>query len=884
LKILTNSSRGVLVSENQDDDKTRSFTPLTKDTMVGHYRIIEKIGAGGMGEVFLAEDTRLDRKVALKFLPPHLSQDDAARARFTREAKAAAKLDHPNIVQVFEVGEFQGRPFFAMAHIEGKSLKDVIKEGRLSIDETIDLTRQICEGLHTAHESGVVHRDIKPGNIIIDRDNKARILDFGLATVAGEDKLTRTGSTLGTVGYMSPEQIEGKRVDLRSDLFSVGVILYEMLTGRRPFEGDTDAAVARSITDNNPEPIARYKSGTTGELQQIVGKALAKDPSHRYQHADDLLADLKRIEVGAPVASKLSAAKLWIATVMLVVIVGILLLLQPWRKESKSPESKKIILAVLPFSNLGEPGDSYFADGITEDITSRLGMIGGLGVISSTSTLRYKKHDRDIPKIARELGVDYILDGTIQWDRVDDTDFVRIIPRLIDCSQNTQVWTEIYDKVLIHKFQIQGEISLAVAAALNVTLAESNLAALKSPATENSAAYIAYLKGVEYNRIPSNNSDNFNSAILMFQRAIELDSNFALAWAGLANIHLRYLVFDKSDKRLQEAREAADKSLEINPELAEGHLALAAYYVVKWQYDSANTELALAEKYKPSLPKIYSLRSIIIGHEQGYTEEVLNQVITAQKLDPLDGYLLFDLAQVHWERREIDQFIECMDEAITLNPHLEDGYVIKAMLLTISGVKLDEARRIYSNPVVHEHSRLRWGTDVEIAARNYGLALAMLDSCDNVMPYLGDIDRNKRAWIHWLMGDTIAARQIYDTVRTRYESSLNGDDRRNERIYGVLAECLAVLGDSEKAIYYLEKECEFKSHSYTDMLDCRHDRAKIYTILGEYDKAIEELEKILAVKYYVSTTTLKVIPTWDPLHDHPRFKALIEKYGKEYGT
>jgi serine/threonine protein kinase len=283
---------------HHDDDKTRSFVALTKGTQVGQYKIISKIGAGGMGEVYLAQDSQLDRKVALKFLPQHLCQDEDCRARFTREAKAAAKLDHPNIVPVYEVGEFQGRPYFAMAHIEGQSLRDLIKDGRLGINEAIDLTMQILKGLHKAHESGVVHRDIKPGNIIIDNDGRARLVDFGLAMVTGEDKLTKTGSTLGTVGYMSPEQIEGTKIDHRSDIFSVGVILYEMLTGRRPFEGDNEVAISRSITDAIPEPISRYSSGVTDALQQVIDRALAKDPGMRYQHADDLGSDLKRIRAG----------------------------------------------------------------------------------------------------------------------------------------------------------------------------------------------------------------------------------------------------------------------------------------------------------------------------------------------------------------------------------------------------------------------------------------------------------------------------------------------------------------------------------------------------------------------------------------------------------
>lgn len=329
-----------------DDDQTRSFTALAAGTKVSHYKIISKIGVGGMGEVYLAEDTQLDRKVALKFLPFHLSRDGAARARFTREAKAAAKLDHPNIVPVYEVGEFQGRPFFAMAHIKGKSLREVIKEGRLSIEEAIEFTRQICEGLQKAHESGVVHRDIKPGNIIIDVDNKARILDFGLATVAGEDKLTRTGSTLGTVGYMSPEQITGKAVDHRSDLFSVGVILYEMLTGRRPFQGENDAAIARAITDSSPEPIARFKSGVSGEIQQTIDKCLSKDPSLRYQNASDVIVDLNRLQLGrtgsgvAP-GKKRSGIKL-LATAIVICLLVVITLVIAYKTYNPAEQSLNI--------------------------------------------------------------------------------------------------------------------------------------------------------------------------------------------------------------------------------------------------------------------------------------------------------------------------------------------------------------------------------------------------------------------------------------------------------------------------------------------------------------------------------------------------------------
>ena len=407
-----------------DNDNTQSFVPLTNGTQVGHYKIISKIVAGGMGEVYLAEDTKLKRQVALKFMPVHLATDADMRTRFTREAQATAKLDHPNIVPVYEVGEHNNRPFFAMAHIEGQPLREVIKQGKLSVSEAIDFTMQICEGLHKAHESGVVHRDVKPGNIIIDKENRPRILDFGLATITGEEKLTKTGSTLGTAGYMSPEQIEGKQVDQRSDLFSVGVILYEMLTGRRPFEGDNDAAVVRAITSSNPEPIARFKSGVTGELQQIIDKALFKDPTLRYQHADGMLSDLKRLQSDSTPQKK-SRLKQWLIAEIAVVIAVVLLFYYDVFKitgdDSKTDWVNSI--AVLPFRDFSPNQDQeFFCDGMTDAIIGRLSTINNLKVISMTSVMRFKDSKHDLKKIGRELGVDYLLEGSVRRAPSGDRD------------------------------------------------------------------------------------------------------------------------------------------------------------------------------------------------------------------------------------------------------------------------------------------------------------------------------------------------------------------------------------------------------------------------------------------------------------------------------
>ncbi|PKK83645.1 MAG: hypothetical protein CVT49_07770 [candidate division Zixibacteria bacterium HGW-Zixibacteria-1] len=418
------------MSENKsNDDRTQSFVVLTKNTRVRHYHIIEKIGAGGMGEVYLAEDTELNRKVALKFLPFHLCQSEECRSRFKREAQAAAKLGHANIVAVYEVGEHHGRPFFAMELVEGRPLDKIVACGRLDQDEIAGLALGICNGLRKAHESGVVHRDIKPSNIIVDRDNVPRVLDFGLAVLRDSDRLTRTGSTAGTIGYMAPEQIAGRDADARSDLFSLGVVLYELITGINPFMRDNPAATLKAISEDTPEPPARYRSDISEELQRIVGKLLEKKPEHRYQTAADLSADLRRLTGSSSVVILRSRVSLYVIALAAVVIVGGLGIIYFLQNRPKSDSARKM-LAVLPFENLGASDQEYFADGITEEITTCLIGLSGLGVISRTSSMQYKSRDRNLRQIGKELNVDYILEGTIRWEKKGTEDRVRINPQL----------------------------------------------------------------------------------------------------------------------------------------------------------------------------------------------------------------------------------------------------------------------------------------------------------------------------------------------------------------------------------------------------------------------------------------------------------------------
>ncbi len=866
-----------MAANGLNDDQTRSFTALVAGTIISHYKIISKIGAGGMGEVYLAEDTQLNRKVALKFLPPHVCYDEDCRKRFTREAKAAARLDHPNIVQVFEVGEFQGRPFFAMAHIEGKSLREVIKEGKLSINEAIEFTKQICEGLYKAHESGVIHRDIKPGNIIIDKDNKARILDFGLATVAGEEKLTKTGSTLGTIGYMSPEQIEGKKVDHRSDLFSVGVILYEMLTGRRPFERDNDAAVYHSITTSTPEPIARYKSGATGELQQIVDKALAKDASLRYQHADGMLSDLKRHKI-IQSDTKKSRIGLW-AAVAVVMIAGVFLGYNGYFSgETDARQTERKMLAVLPFENLGGEEDEVFADGITDAITSRIANISGLGVIARTSVLQYKGTTKRIGEIGAELSVGYILEGTILWDKSGDTDRVRIIPQLIQVSDESHLWAETYERAMTGIFQVQADIASTIAEYLKIELLQKEREALEKRPTENMEAYQAYLIG------RSHHKDSLE--IGYYERAVELDSNFALAFAALSWAHSWTYIqnFDHTADRLSKARASVERALELDPALPEAHLALGYYYYWGFrEYSKALIEFEIAEKGLPNDPRIPEAIAYI-WRRKGRFEEALRKQEEAFRMNPSDVNVSWNIVYTLIMLGEYSRAMQFVDNGILVHPERYEFHHGKFWLAIHQGDLIQARATLLDSPPAD------WSEDdwimLAVLERDYQTAI------DHLIPYRGKpLTGWAGFWIadcvigsmYQLLGDSLNALRAFDSARVFLESH-NDELCQYYGFHSALGIAYAGLGRKEEAIREGRMALDVTPITKDAIVgsELTRDMAKIYTMVGEYDLAIDLLEQLLNIPNIpVSITMLRLHPDWDPLRDHPRFKALISTYSSK---
>jgi serine/threonine protein kinase/Tfp pilus assembly protein PilF len=628
---------------------------------VSHYRIIEKLGEGGMGEVFLAEDTKLDRKVALKFLPPHFTKDPEFKARFEHEAKAAAALNHPNIVTVYELSEYQDRLFIAMEYIDGEALGSLIEAGDLSLDRALDVTRQICEGLREAHRAEVVHRDIKPSNIFVDARGYARILDFGLAKSRGTKADTQAGTMVGTLQYGSPEQTVGKPADARSDLFSLGSVLYEMITGRPPFAGEIEDAIRYSILNEDPEPLARYKSRVPDDLQQLVSKLLEKDPELRYQSAAGVLSDLKRLEKA--------------------------------RGAESEDERSRPSIAVLPFANLSaDPEQEYFCDGVTEEIINALTHVEDLRVIARTSAFAFKGRHEDVRNIGRTLGVNTLLEGTVR----KAGDRVRITAQLIDARDGSHLWSERYDEEMQDVFAIQDKISLAIMKELEVRLLQKEEECVCKHHTENIEAYNLYLKGRYFwNKWTD---ESLKTAIRYFERAIEIDPEYALAYAGLADAYssmgtwvCRSLAPTES---MAKARAAATRALELDDQLADAHSALACIALnYDWDFQAAELSFRQALELNPGSANAchqYSHCLIVMGR----MEESLAMSLRAQGLDPIDPEMGVHLAWHYICAHEYENAVEAGRKTLELDPMAHEAVALRARAYGLMGM-LDEAIEEY---------------------------------------------------------------------------------------------------------------------------------------------------------------------------------------------
>ena len=663
---------------------------------ISQYEVIEKLGEGGMGEVYLAKDTKLNRRVALKFLPNRLAADSSFKARFMREAQAAAGLNHPNIITVHEVAEYENQPFIAMEYVEGQSLKEVITGKDLSIEEILDIGLQISDGLAKAHQAGIMHRDIKPHNVLIDKDGRARVCDFGLAKAKTDAMLTQTGTTVGTVAYMSPEQARGEEADQRSDIFSLGVILYEMFTRQLPFKGEHEAAIFHAIINEQPQPPARFNNRVSPELERIVFKALAKDKEERYQHADDLRADLKVESKGMEYAKTASVvrpagvgkSKKTAALPLILGGLGVIILVLVYfaflgRKQPSNLRAGRPSVAVLYLQNMSDsPEDEYFAAGMTEDIITQLSKISGLRVVSRTEMEQFKDEPVSMKAVADKLGVDYVMEGSVR----KHGSRLRITCQLIQADDGFHVWADSYDRDMQDLFDIQADVAKEVASALEVALAPAELEEIGKKPTLDVRAYNYYLQGREYYFAHSTKREYLELAIGMFQRALEVDSSFALAYAGLSDCYSSYVMFaiDVKMSWLEEAERAANKALSLDPDLAEAHRALSRLYSVQGKTEEAIEAAERAVEANPHYAEAWRLLANWYMEAKRYAEAE-EALLKALEVKPTESGLFTGLIQLYELWGKHDKVDEYFRRGVEVQPTNEAIYARMSGVLLLRG-------------------------------------------------------------------------------------------------------------------------------------------------------------------------------------------------------
>jgi non-specific serine/threonine protein kinase len=872
-------------------------------TTVSHYHIIEHLGAGGMGVVYKAEDTRLGRAVALKFLPPEWSRDAEARERFLREARAASALEDSQICTIHEIDETEdGRLFIAMAYYEGETLKERIEKGQLPIEEALDIASQVARGLQRAHGAGIIHRDIKPANLMLTEQGEVRILDFGLAKLAGDLSLTKAGSTLGTPHYMSPEQARGEATDARSDLWSLGVVLYEMLTGQRPFKGENAVAVSRSILDDQPASVSEIRPESSTTLDRIVKRLLKKERDDRYQDAVELCVDLASLRSPPQGSEDLTSDLESIsptrrrrrsAAIVLISFVAVLAVVMTWVLQQEAdrhkPAEARPRIVVLPFENLGPPADAYFADGMTEEITARLAAVGGLQVISRKSAVQYAGTDKTIQQMGEELRVGYVLEGTVRWAReATGPSRIRITPQLIRVADDSHLWADTYDRVIDDVFAIQSEIAQTVTDQLGVTLAVTERDLVDSKPTDSLEAYQAYLSGRYYSTRPHFTDENWNHAMAAYHRAVELDPDFALAHAQLARGHAlaRFLRIDLTDERLAAAQAAADRALALAPESPRVHLALGYYQLrANRDFTKAHEEFELAERDLADNAEIFQAKGELYG-VQGRFEDALRAYERAFDLHPRSADLATEKAATLWVLRRYPEALEGVNQAIGLAPTASWPRLYKAFIYWCWKGAVPEARKSLKALVDQEWVWARWAWYWhEIFEGNFGDALEHLES-----PVEGWL-RTKSvafpnsmaaAFVYDLQNRPDLAKESYEAALALLEPELRTSPE-DPRLHASLGVVYAALGQSEEAVREGRVATELLPRSKDSFYFAHYalDLALIYTIVGKHEAGLAQLEYLLKHPGFVSIPYLEMHPGFDDLQDHPKFRELVEKYAPQ---
>ena len=606
-----------------------------------HYKILEKLGEGGMGEVYKARDLNLRRIAALKFLPIYFSGDKEAKERFIHEAQTASSLDHPNICTIYEIDEIKnkinkaaGRLFIAMAFYEGETLKRKIQRGALSIGDVVDIAIQIAKGLSKAHQQSIIHRDIKPENVIVTKDGTAKILDFGLARLAGRTKITRPEFTMGTLSYISPEQIRSKKIDHRTDIWSFGVMLYEMLTRELPFKGEIDQAVIYSILNEAPEPL---KINIPEQLKKVICMALEKNPSDRYLNMEEVITELCAVGIEKYVRM----------------------------------DKHKTSIAVLPFKNLSEDrNQEYFCDGMAEEIINALAAVRGLRVIARTSSFAFKRKHLDIREIGRKLNVDTILEGSIRKTKSR----LRITAQLINVSDGSHIWSEKFDRTMEDILIIQDEISLLLVKKLKIELMEEEKNKIMAHGTDNLEAYNLYLLGKFY--ASRNSKADIEKGLEYFKKAVEKDNKYLIAYLWLVISYATLIGYYRSvdEKIVTFVKEYIDRIMKIDPDSTPAHLALSSFHMnFTRNWELARIELEKLKEREPNNPVIHHQLSVYYFYIADFENAILEE-ISAQRNDPLQIECILRLGICYLRARKAEEARRQFSMVIELAPDLYFGY------------------------------------------------------------------------------------------------------------------------------------------------------------------------------------------------------------------
>jgi serine/threonine protein kinase/tetratricopeptide (TPR) repeat protein len=881
--------------------------------ILNHYKILDQLGVGGMGEVYLAEDLKLERQIALKVLPPEFASDADRLGRFTREAKALAAMSHPGIVTIFSVEEAEGLHFLTMELVEGKTLADLIPAGGLPGEEFMRLAVPVTEAVAAAHAKGITHRDLKPANVMVTEEGRVKVLDFGLASSmpvsSGEetDMATATmtgiqGQIVGTVAYMSPEQAEGKPVDPRSDVFSLGILLFEMACGQRPFEGDTAISLLSSILRSEPPALSELRPKYPRQLERILSRCLRKDPNRRFQSALGLHTELQALESEStpPVEPGRSLAP-WrraaaVGGLLVVALLGGYWLVGRFGDATFSPdgapptseEARRTMIAVLPFENLGPPEDEYFADGITEEITSRLAMIQGLGVISRDSAVLYGKTDKSTNEIARELGIDYLLRGSVRWSSAPgEPSRVRITPRLISGVADTHVWAGTFDRLFHDIFAIQSEIAAQVVEQLDLAVLSPDDEVDPKRPTENLDAYQAYLRAVSV-RTPYGTvgrCEGYLERIPHLERAVELDPEFANAWAQLAAARSSFTTHcsDRSDQSIAAVKQALDRAVELDPDSWPVLLAQARFAMqIERDYDRAFQFLDIADRNQVGDASLAQSKATVL-RRQGRWSEAIREFKRSFELDPRNSQTAMQIASAYMYVRSYSHAIEYFNRAIALSPNDAVSFMRKAWTWWLWKGDLKEAEDTLAVFPGSENDLIVWAWFSQLVyTKNYQEALDRLadysaDWINTEMEYQPKTLLAAKAYV--LAGDQELARTSFSTASAMIEAELqNSPD--NAKLHRALSLAYAGLGRKDEAIHHATFAVAIspiEEHPYFGETNIRN-LALVYALVGELDEAVETLERLLSLPSLISIPMLELDPDWLQVRSHPAFQDLRETY------